>query len=133
MISAIADTHTAVWYLQNDPRLSATARHRLETSSGSEGPVGVSAISLVEMVYLVEKKRITLEEYETLRDYLRDDTSVLVEIPVTNEIAETMRSIVRETVPDMPDRVIAATALHLGVPLITRDEKIRASKVRTIW
>ncbi len=35
--------------------------------------------------------------------------------------------------PDMPDRIIGATALHLGLPLITRDGKIRASDLRTIW
>jgi predicted nucleic acid-binding protein len=29
----------------------------------------------------------------------------------------------------MPDRIIAATALHLGVPLVTRDLNIRASGV----
>jgi predicted nucleic acid-binding protein len=33
----------------------------------------------------------------------------------------------------MPDRIIAATALHLGVPVITRDRKIRASNLKSIW
>jgi PIN domain nuclease of toxin-antitoxin system len=33
----------------------------------------------------------------------------------------------------MPDRIIAATALHLSVPLITRDRKIHASSIETIW
>jgi predicted nucleic acid-binding protein len=40
----------------------------------------------------------------------------------------------RATVPEMPDalraskaeRIIAATALHLGCPLVTRDRKIQA-------
>jgi predicted nucleic acid-binding protein len=39
----------------------------------------------------------------------------------------------RADVPDMPDRVVAATALYLGVPVISRDGKIRASNVQTIW
>jgi len=39
----------------------------------------------------------------------------------------------REGVPDMPDRITAATALHLGLPLVTRDSKIRASDIETIW
>jgi len=33
----------------------------------------------------------------------------------------------------MPDRIIATTALHLGVPLISRDGRIRLSSVPTIW
>jgi PIN domain nuclease of toxin-antitoxin system len=33
----------------------------------------------------------------------------------------------------MPDRIVAATALRFGVPIISRDGKIRASKLATIW
>jgi PIN domain nuclease of toxin-antitoxin system len=33
----------------------------------------------------------------------------------------------------MPDRIIAATAMHLGLPLISRDSKIQVSNVHTIW
>jgi len=33
----------------------------------------------------------------------------------------------------MPDRIVAATAVHFGVPVISRDGRIRASSVQTIW
>jgi predicted nucleic acid-binding protein len=33
----------------------------------------------------------------------------------------------REAVPDLPDRVIAATALLHGVPILSRDRRIQAS------
>jgi hypothetical protein len=36
-------------------------------------------------------------------------------------------------VPDMPDRIAAATALHFGVPVISRDGRIRASSLQTVW
>ncbi|PJB74400.1 MAG: PIN domain nuclease, partial [Armatimonadetes bacterium CG_4_9_14_3_um_filter_58_7] len=35
--------------------------------------------------------------------------------------------------PDMPDRIIAATALHLGLSLVTRDSKIQGCGIPTIW
>lgn len=38
-----------------------------------------------------------------------------------------------EEVPDLPDRVIAATALALNLPLISRDGKIKASRLTTVW
>ena len=44
-----------------------------------------------------------------------------------------MKAIVRQEVPDLPDRVIAATALQLSVPVVSRDGRIRASSVQTIW
>ena len=44
-----------------------------------------------------------------------------------------LHQVERDQVPDMPDRIIAATALTLGVPVISRDSKIRLSSVATIW
>jgi len=45
-----------------------------------------------------------------------------------------IRQIPGETVPEMPDRIIAATALSLNLPLVTRDLKIQAlTNLKTIW
>ncbi len=48
--------------------------------------------------------------------------------------ARAVQEIQRSAVPDMPDRIIVATAWHLGLPLIGRDEAIRrAAVVPIIW
>jgi predicted nucleic acid-binding protein len=44
-----------------------------------------------------------------------------------------MHRVARTEVPDLPDRIIAATALHLGIPVISRDRKIQQSTLTTIW
>jgi predicted nucleic acid-binding protein len=44
-----------------------------------------------------------------------------------------MQRVERAKVPDFPDRIIAATAAHLGIPLISKDAKIQVSGVPTIW
>jgi len=44
-----------------------------------------------------------------------------------------MQRVSREEVPDMPDRIIAGTALHFNVPVISRDGRICAATVKTIW
>ncbi len=54
-------------------------------------------------------------------------------IPVDRIVVGSLGQVNRDEVPDMPDRIIAATALVLGVPLLSRDRKIRASSVQTIW
>jgi len=46
---------------------------------------------------------------------------------------DAVRRVSRDEVPDMPDRIGGATALHLGVPVISRDSKIRVSSLATIW
>jgi predicted nucleic acid-binding protein len=59
--------------------------------------------------------------------------AVLLEVPFNRDIANALRLVNRTQVPDLPDRIIAATALHLRVPVISRDSKIQLSSVNTIW
>jgi PIN domain nuclease of toxin-antitoxin system len=56
---------------------------------------------------------------------------ILVEID--RGVADAVAQIPRAVVPDMPDRIIAATAPNLGLPLVTADYKIQASSLQTIW
>ena len=58
MIVAVADTHAAVWYLFKNPKLSTGARQAIEEAFHAGDQIGVSSISLAEMVYLSEKGRI---------------------------------------------------------------------------
>jgi len=122
-----------IWYLSNDARLSARARQTFSTVANAGDKVGICAITIVEMVYLVEKNRITVDQLDTLITNLRAADSVLVQVSLTVEIAESLQKVSRDQVPDMPDRIIAATALYFGVPVISRDGKITASSVTTIW
>jgi PIN domain nuclease of toxin-antitoxin system len=132
MVVGIADTHTALWYVYDDPRLSASAAGFIDQAVTEGWKIGVSAISLAELIYLVEKTRIDAHAYDDLTGVLSDPGHVFVEVPFTGEVAEAMRKVPRSTIPDMPDRMIAATASHLNVPVISRDGKIRASAVQTI-
>jgi len=95
--------------------------------------VAISPLTIVEMIYLVERNRIPREALDRLMEELDFRRSVLGVFSLNQHIAQTVASIRRATVPEMPDRVIAATALALGVPLLTRDARIRASGVLTIW
>ena len=70
---------------------------------------------------------------DKLQDALRDADSSMVVMPLDSGIAQAVAGISRATVPDMPDRIIAATAAHLGVPLVTRDRRIQTAGIKTIW
>jgi PIN domain nuclease of toxin-antitoxin system len=133
MIVAVADTHAVVWYLANDARLSLTARTTFETAAQDNDQIVISAITLVEIVYLVEKGRLAAGRFTQLMTALAATNSVLMAYPLSPEVARTMTRIERPQIPDMPDRIIAATGLHLNVPVISRDGKIVASVIQTIW
>jgi predicted nucleic acid-binding protein len=49
------------------------------------------------------------------------------------QVVTTLESIPRNSLPDMPDRIIAATALHLGLPVISRDSKMPLAGINVIW
>lgn len=133
MISAVADTHTIVWYLFSDRRLSTSARDAIEGAAASGDQVAFSAITLAEIVYLAEKGRIQSTTYSRLIAAIGAQDAVLTVVAFDEAVAGYLHQVGRNQVPDMPDRIIAATALALGMPLISRDGKIRLSGVSTIW
>jgi len=62
-VSAVLDTHTVLWYLENSKELSPLARTTIEDAIRDGRQVHVSAISLVESVYLVERKKSRLPPF----------------------------------------------------------------------
>jgi PIN domain nuclease of toxin-antitoxin system len=132
-IRLVADTHTILWYLYDDPRLSGPAASALDAAELDGDQIAIASITLAEIVYLVEKGRIQQSSFERIASALEDVTSALVEIPFDLSIAKAMRQIERDQVPELPDRIVAATAFYLGIPVVSRDLKIRASIVMTIW
>ena len=133
MIDAIADTHALIWYLLDSPRLSASALEQFEACRETGVQVGISSISIVEIIYLVEKGRIPPATLPLLEESLSAQPTSLDIVPLSHAIALAVEQVPRERIPDLPDRIIAATALHLGVPLITRDRRIVLSSVETVW
>jgi len=133
MLRAVADTHAIIWYIFADIRLSATARETIEQAAAAGDQIAFSSITLAEIVYLSEKGRLAPETLDRLLQAVDEEQAVLLEVPFNRSIARALTKVQRSQVPDMPDRIIAATALHLGVPLISRDRKIRLAGLETIW
>lgn len=133
MSGIVTDTHALLWYLFNPSLLSADARNAFLKTEADDAPIYVPSIVVVELRYLVEKGKFTQAHYDTVMSVLLDATKLPQAIALDLAVADALSSIPRAIVPDMPDRIIAATALHLGLPLVTRDTAIRASSVTTIW
>ena len=133
MIVVVADTHTVIWYLFNDPRLSNTARQTIETAAIGGNQIGIASITLVEIVYLSEKNRIPEQTLERLLNAIEEENSVLIEIPLYKNIVKALVRVDRIQIPDLPDCIIVATALDINVPVISRDRKINLSDIQTIW
>jgi PIN domain nuclease of toxin-antitoxin system len=93
----------------------------------------IPSIVLVEIVYICEKKGILPAGGAPFLNLLADSTNYRVD-PLDLQTLSAMRGIPRGTITDMPDRIIVATSLKLGLPLITADVIIRDSGlVSVVW
>jgi PIN domain nuclease of toxin-antitoxin system len=134
MPDIVTDTHSLIWYLEDDPRLGPAANQAFEACDRGELVIYVPTICLVETVYLQEKGRIPADFNAQLDAELQTGTSGLVLADLTAEVVDALSRVSRTDVPDMPDRIIVATALHLGLSLLSRDHKIQqANVVKTVW
>jgi PIN domain nuclease of toxin-antitoxin system len=57
MAAVLADTHAILWYLTADARISRAVTAALDQATTAGDPIFVSAITMVEIQYLVERGR----------------------------------------------------------------------------
>lgn len=85
----------------------------------------------MEAIYLAEKKRIDPSSLDRLFHLLDLAPANYAVVPLDMGVVRTLRAVKRL---EMPDRIIVATAQHLGVELITKDAGIAAARiVPTVW
>lgn len=125
----LADTHAWFWWLRESPKLSSLARRALDSEA-----VAVASISLWEVALLASRQRIELSipVEEWLRIAVsRPNTTIL---DLSPGVAATGAAFGHGVHKDPADRIIMATAIRHGIPLVTADERISASGlVQTIW
>lgn len=129
----VTDTHGLIWYLEDSPLLGVQARAAFDACDRGECVIYIPSICLVEIIYLQEKGRIAPHLFEQLRSELASGSTGLAVVDLTLAITAAMTRVLRAEVPDMPDRIVAATALYMELPLISRDRLIQASSIRSVW
>ena len=132
MPAVAVDTHAIVWYLTSDSRLSFAAGAALDGATTDGDPIYVPSICLMELTYLIEKGRVPAAARKRLLQAIDDPATPCRLAPLDRKVADALEFVSRSEVPDLPDRVISATAVALGVPLVSRDGRIRESRIETI-
>ncbi len=130
----VLDTHVWVWYVSNPEVLSQNARQAIEQEASGEKLIFISVISTWEVALLVSRKRLQLTM--DVRDWIAKSEAITFFhfVPIDNNIALASVSLPAPLHQDPADRIVIATALNKGAPLVTKDEKILDySKVDTIW
>jgi PIN domain nuclease of toxin-antitoxin system len=129
----VLDTHAWIWFISNPDLLSKRAKEAA-TAAAKDKNILISSISAWELVRLVSKNRLKLTIDAT--DWIAKSESLpfIQFVPVTNSIAVKSVNLPAPFHPDPADRIIVATALSMGAPLVTKDKKLLGSGlVKTIW
>ena len=125
----LADTVTVIRHFSGTGRIGKKARSILEGVEQGDHHLFLSTISLVEIIYLSEKKRIMINLGETL-DIIDDSANYSV-VDLTTEIVKFAEKV---AFPEIFDRLIMSTAQYFNVPILTSDRAIRTSGlVEAIW
>lgn len=127
----LLDTHVLIWLASEPAKLSKKATEAIRLSS-REGGLGISAITLWELAWLASHGRLALTgTVEAFVERIVSRTSIH---PITVKVAVLANQWSETYSHDPCDRLIGATALAHGCPLVTKDRNIRASKqLKTIW
>ncbi len=127
----VTDTHSLVWHMTSDSKLSTKAKEIFQKVDNFHDCIFIPCIVFFELLYLVEKKRIVYD-FDSFLVIVSSSKNYNVE-PLCLPIIKTTKKIPREKVPDPWDRLIAATSIHLNLPLITRDATLKEIGLDVVW
>ena len=124
------DTHTLWWYLKLPARLSTGVSAVFRLAETGNAVIIVPAIVVAELYFLSIKLGQTVA-LTGLLDSLAEVEGVEVSV-----LGRTQLELLEQLpeIPEMHDRLIAAEALAIGAPLLTRDAALAASsQIETVW
>lgn len=121
----LLDTHALIWALEDSPQLSERARHAIQDPANE---VLVSAVSAIEIA--IKKSLGKLRAPGNLREAITDAGFVCTSVGLAEAAA-------LEALPwhhnDPFDRLLVATALSAGVPIVSRDPQMARYQIQIVW
>lgn len=131
----ILDTHALVWFVEGNKRLSESAKTII---AGTDSEMVLPLIALAEAAVIIERGRTTISNVSKFLARVYADTRIEI-FPLTVDVFE--RSLTPEglRIPELHDRFIVSTGLHLQdlgetVEIVTKDQAIAdAGVLSVIW
>lgn len=122
MSTVVLDSHVVHWWSAEPDRISPAASRAISDAN----ELAVADISWFELAWLARHDRIVLTI--PIAAWLQQLAAQVRTIPVTPAIAHTAVSLPSSFPGDAADRLIYATAIEQGWPLITKDQGLRGHR-----
>ncbi len=123
MASYVTDTQALIKFMMGKKVINEQCHQAFLAADRGENIIMIPAVVLMEVLYLFEKARIKIDLIQT--ETLLKSRNYKFE-PLSFEILKTASAI--KDIPELHDRLIAATARYLNIPLITNDPVIIGSR-----
>ncbi len=123
----VTDTQCLLWHLNRDRHLPRTVRSIFEAADKGHVQVLVPSMVLVETNFLLQRQRVAQAVVDKLLQLPEEADASFCVVPLDLSVAHAVADFGPSAVPELADRVIAATARALGMPLLTVDQAIAES------
>lgn len=120
----LLDTHILIWLLITPEKLPPKARKTI-LAARKVGPLAISAISLWEIAWLAENKRIEIDV--SVESFVKKCAAYVEVLAISPAIAVRSVQFPDSFPKDPQDRIIGATAIVEGIRLLTHDTRIMSS------
>jgi predicted nucleic acid-binding protein len=125
----VTDTMAVVLRLEKR-RMGKMAKSLFESAELGNTQIYIPSMVFAEILYLFEKRRISVS-LDNVQDYLMRYPHIK-EYSMTFAVIQSSSKI--NDISELHDRLIAGSALSLGLPLITNDPVIEASAfIKMVW
>jgi PIN domain nuclease of toxin-antitoxin system len=126
-MSHLLDTHTLIWFLENDPRLPPATRTQIETTP----TIFISIVSLWEITIKANIGKLSLSfPFKTIAPNLV--TTGITELPITFKDLEIYLSLPLHYC-DPLDRILIAQAMNHSLSFISQDTQMDAYPIQRLW
>lgn len=129
-MTVLLDTHVLHWWSAEPERLSKAAAKAVTASD----ELAVAAITWYELAWLAQHERILLSV--PIESWLNRLAAAVRTIGITPSIARTAAALPASFPGNPADRLIYATAVERGWPLVTKDDRMRRHphpRKPTLW
>jgi PIN domain nuclease of toxin-antitoxin system len=126
-MSHLLDTHTLIWFLENDAQLPASTRNLIEETP----TIFISIASLWEIAIKANIGKLTLSFAFTDIATQLSNLSI-TQLPITFNDLETYLSLPLHH-RDPFDRILIAQAMNHSLTLIRNDSQMDAYSIQRLW
>jgi PIN domain nuclease of toxin-antitoxin system len=117
--TVLLDTHVVHWWSAEPERISRNATRTLESAE----ELAVASISWFELAWLAQHERIVVTI--PVRSWLERLAATVRTITISPAVAAAAVALPMSFPGDPADRLIYATAVERGWPLVTKDRRLR--------